>query len=114
MVHLIWHGKGFLAFVITFAFSLAANLITNSWTGSGAYWDTHQWPFAVSLAFSSRTCRLLGMELERRGARALIDPKTGEEVVLNDSHSLFFIPMKWWGPILGLGSIILIANEFLK
>jgi len=114
MVHLIWHGKGFLVFVITFGFSLAANLITNGWTGSGAYWDTHKWPFAVSLAFSSMACWLLGMEFERRGARVLVDPKTGEEVVVNDSNSFFFIPMKWWGPILGLGSIIVLDIEFLK
>src|SRR6266699_762711 len=56
MIHIIWSGKGFLVAVFTFGFYLVANLISNSVNGSGAYWDTHQWPLAVSLFVSAVAC----------------------------------------------------------
>jgi hypothetical protein len=34
-----------------------------------------------------------------RPVRELVDPATGERVVLKPGHSLFFIPIEWWGPI---------------
>ena len=43
MIHIIWSGKGFLVAVITFGFSLVANLITNSVTGGGAYFSSYSY-----------------------------------------------------------------------
>jgi hypothetical protein len=114
MVHVIWSGKGYLVAVFTFGFSLVANLITNYLTGNGAYWDAHKWPLAISLFFSSAVCWLLGVDLDRREARVLLDPITGEQVVLKQSNTLFFIPMRWWGPILAIGSVAVLITEILK
>src|SRR5579871_1124624 len=102
MIHIVWTGKGFLVAVVTFGCSLVANLISNGVTGSGAYWEDHKWPFAVSLFVSAVVCWVLGRVFRKRGAKVLIDPKTGEEVVLGKSHTLFFVPMIWWGPILAV------------
>jgi hypothetical protein len=109
---IIWHGLGFLVAVIIFACSLAANLISNEKLGSG-YYDHHKWPFAISLLFSSAICWSLGDYLRKRSDRAVIDKRTGEEFVVNQSkHTLFFIPMHWWGPILLVGALILFSIEF--
>lgn len=114
MIHIIWTGKGFLVAVVTFGCSLIANLISNWVTGSGAYWEAHKWPLAVSLFISAVACWFLGCLFRNRGAQVLIDPKTGKEVVLGKSHTLFFIPMIWWGPVLVVFGLIALGMEFAR
>ena len=31
--------------------------------------------------------------------RELVDPKTGQPVLIRNDHSLFFVRVEWWGPI---------------
>lgn len=114
MIYITWTGKGFLVAVFTFGFSLIANLISNSVTGSGAYWDTHKWPLAVSLFVSAVACLFVGRFFQNRNAQVLIDPKTGKEVVLQKSHTLFFIPMTWWGLILAVLGLVALGMDFVR
>ena len=114
MIHIIWSGKGFLVAVFIFGFSLIANLITNSVTGSGMYWKAHKWPFAVSLFVSALACWFVGRLLQNGKARVLIDRETGEEVVLKKSHTLFFIPVIFWSPILAGFGLIALGVEFMR
>jgi hypothetical protein len=102
MIHIIWSGKGYLVAVITFGSSLVAELTTDFVTGNRTYWFAHRWPLAVSLLFSAVVCWFVGRVFWNQDARSLIDPKTGEEVVLRASHTLFFIPIIWWGPLLAV------------
>jgi hypothetical protein len=111
---IIWSGFGFLVAVFTFAFSLAANVITNFVTGSGAYWDAHKWPLAVSLFLSAAACWLLGRFFHNRKTHILTDPQTGKQVLFRKSHTFFFIPMLYWGPILGVIGAVVAAMEFVK
>jgi hypothetical protein len=111
---IIWTGYGFLVAVIVFGFSLTANLITNSVTDGKTYWANHKWPLAVSLLFSAIVCSLIGYFLRNRNARRLFDPRNGKEVILRESHTLFFIPIIWWGPILIACSLIALVAEFVK
>ena len=114
MCVIIWQGLGFLVAVIVFGCSLAANLILNATVGDG-YYDHHDWPFAVSLIFSAAICWFLGNHLRKRSDRIAIDKKTGNEFVVNQSrHTLFFIPMHFWSPILLLIALILFGIEFLR
>lgn len=108
----IWHGLGFLVAVIVFGISLATNLIADSLYGEG-YYDKHKWPFAIALVFSAVICWFLGDYLRRREDRVVIDKTTGEELTLNQSqHSFFFIPMRWWGPILFvIAALVLIFDK---
>jgi len=108
---IIWSGLGFLVAVFVFGFSLALNFIFNACLGAG-YYDTHKWPFAVSLFLSAGVCWFLGSALRRRTAQIVIDKKSGKEIALNrGNHSLFFIPMHLWGPILGaIGAIVLVMD----
>jgi hypothetical protein len=111
---IIWQGLGFLVAVIAFLCSLAANLISNAKMGDG-YYDQHKWPLAVALIVSAILCWILGNALRKRSARIVIDKQTGQELAINRSnHTLFFIPMHWWGPVLLLISLILLAIEFLR
>jgi len=114
MIHIIWTGLGYLVFVLTFGFSLIANLITNSVTGSKVYWDAHKWPLGISLLLSAVTCWFVGRFLRNREVQVLIDPNTGKEVVLRQSHTLFFIPIMWWGPTLAFLGLIALGSEFVR
>lgn len=112
MIHIIWRGKGYLAAITIFGSSLFANLITNQVTGSEAYWDAHPWTLAVSLVVSGVVCWFLGTWLEGRPGQVVIDKKTGKELILNGSHELFFIRVKFWAPILILIAAFITAKEF--
>ncbi len=106
---IFWNGMGFLVVVFVFGFSLIANLITNNITGGEEYWNSHQWPFGVSLIVAGVLSWGVGRLLARRKARTLVDKETGEDVVLESYHALFFVKMHWWGPvfiILGVGVAI--------
>ena len=111
---IIWSGLGFLVAVIVFGCSLALNFAFNAWLGEG-YYDTHKWPLAVSLFLSAIICWFLGSALRKRTSRTVIDKETGKETVLNRSnHSLFFIPMHIWAPILAAIGAVVLVMDLLK
>ena len=101
---------GFLVFVFVLGCSFVANLLTNLFKGE-EYWNEHQWPFGMSLLVAAFFSWIVGVLLAKRRVRTLIDKDTGEEVVVTPNHSLFFIKMQWWGPILLIAGIILILKD---
>lgn len=108
---IIWSGLGYLVAVIVFGCSLAFNLAFNAWLGDG-YYTAHKWPVAASLLLSAVLCWLLGSALRRRTSQVVVDKATGKEHVLDRSHhSLFFIPMHLWGPVLAVVGVVLIAVD---
>lgn len=108
---IIWTGKGFLIAIFVFGCSLAANVITNGTTGGDEYWESHRWPFGISLLVAAALSWVVGQYLASRNVRTLVDKATGEEVLIGGDHSLFFIRAHWWGPILGtLGAVLIIVD----
>lgn len=110
---IIWKGWGFLVVVFVFGLSLSANLITNSVTGGEQYWNSHVWPIGVSLIVSSLLCWFIGCKLASRGFRSVVDIETGEEQILVSHHSLFFIDMHWWAPILAAIGVVYVINDLI-
>jgi hypothetical protein len=96
---IIWSGLGFLVFVIAFACSLVMAVFTNALFGDG-YYTSHSWPLAVAMAIAGALTWLLGKALNRRKGKVMIEKETGREVVLRPNHSLFFVKVHYWGPIL--------------
>jgi hypothetical protein len=111
-VVIVWRGYGWLVAVIVFGLSLIGNLICD---GIYGYYDNHKWPFAVSLLASGAICWFLGQYLKGRSDRIAVDKATGQEFVANQSrHTLFFVPMHLWGPILGLIALVLLGLSLLR
>jgi hypothetical protein len=52
--------------------------------------------------------------MQSRPSRIVIDKATGQEMELKKRHDFFFIPMKWWGPILAVGGIAVILVEWTQ
>jgi hypothetical protein len=112
---IIWSGMGFLVAVFVFGCSLIANLITNHLSGGDQYWEQHRWPLGASLLASAALCGMVGAALRRKRGRILIDQATGQEVRLGGgNHSLFFVPMHWWGPVLAVLGVALIGVDLLS
>jgi ABC-type amino acid transport system permease subunit len=111
---IIWSGLGFFVAVIVLGCALAANLIADAMTGSGTYWDENRWTLGVALLVAAVLCWFVGRYLRGRKARTLIDKQTGEEVIMKPSHSLFFIPMDYWGPILAVVGLALLVKDLVS
>jgi hypothetical protein len=88
---IIWSGLGFLpiAFLIVFGLGFTAD-------SNGPISDK---AFAYTFVLTGLASSALGWWLRQRPAQIVIDKATGKEIVLRKSHSLFFIPMIYWGPI---------------
>lgn len=103
---IIWRGFGILVVVIAGAALVLTQVIANALLGAGTY-EGHSGPLgALALLVAAAIVWPLGRTLNRRGGRTLLDPATGQQVVLRPNHSLFFIPMEYWAPILGVGAIV--------
>lgn len=107
---IFWSRLGFLVLVISFACLYAAETISEAITHDEEYYQQHTW--LILLAFTITACILwpLGRYLNKKvTTRELIDPKTGEIVQINtggNGHTLFFIPMEYWAPILIVVGVI--------
>jgi hypothetical protein len=106
---IIWQGFGFLVAVFVFVFALLAQLASNYLSNDKNYWDQNRWVLGLALLATGVTSWYLGRFLARRKARVVIDKETNEEMVLENKHSLFFIKMYYWGPILGVIGLVLIV-----
>lgn len=105
---IIWKGLGFLVAVITFLLSLVMEVVTESITNNEMYYQENSLPLAIAILLSGIINGVLGKRLNKQKARTLIDKETGEEVILKNDHSLFFIPMEYWGIILCVGAVLIL------
>jgi hypothetical protein len=99
---IIWNGLGFLPIVFLMVFGLGFSAESN-----GRMSDKNM---GYTLLLTAIASGLLGWYLRRRPARVFIDKATGREIPIRPSHSLFFIPMIYWGPIF----LAMAIYEFLQ
>jgi ATP/ADP translocase len=103
----IWSGLGFLVGAITFLLLLIAEYVTESLSRDESYYQVHGWPKLLAFFLAGAVIWPLGVYLNRKSGKVMIEKETGKEV-LKPKHTFFFIRMEYWGPILfGLGIIFL-------
>jgi hypothetical protein len=108
---MIWSGLGFLVAVITFLQLVLTEAVVERLFRDDTYYQTHGWPKLIAFLIAAAITWPLGNLLNGRSSRVLLDPQTGQEVVLRPNHTLFFIRMEYWAPILALlGVIFLFVN----
>jgi hypothetical protein len=101
---IIWQGLGFLAAIIPIIIAVLFEAIFD-WRFGKGYTDQHHWIWGASMLVSAPLLWFLGTKLTDPG-RELIDPKTGQVVTLRKKHTLFWIPMRYFGILIALAGIV--------
>jgi hypothetical protein len=101
---LIWRGWGILAILIPlvalgFGAMIGAALAPTNGLAAGVV-------TAIFGLAGAATVWVVGERLNGAPGRLLVDPATGEKVMLRSTHSLFWIPLQWWAPVAALFSIV--------
>lgn len=109
---IIWSGLGFLVAVIGFASLILTEFVSEKVTGDDQFYQEHGWVILVAMLLAAGLTYGLHRLLLLQKGRVVIDKETGQEIVLRSSHSLFFIPVKWWPVVfVGLGVVIAIVRS---
>jgi hypothetical protein len=109
---IIWNGWGFLVAVIAFACLLASEAATEAAFADSRYYQQHGWPKMVAFLIAALLVWLLNFCLSGRRSRIAIDVETHQPLVLRADDSLFFIPLRYWAPLLiGLAFVLLFVKE---
>jgi hypothetical protein len=53
-----------------------------------------------------------GVRLNGGADRRLIDPKTGRDVIVRRRHTLFWVQMQYWAPVVALLGVIVLISGF--
>ena len=97
---IIWSGFGFLVAVIVFGCSLLMELITESFMKDDQFYQKSAWAFPLALILAGGLTFACDTMLRSRTP---------------GQNSLFFIPMKWWGPLLAvIGVGVMLYNMFFS
>jgi hypothetical protein len=103
---IIWRGYGFLVPIITLVVTAVVHLIVTA-----IFAPVQPWGICMGLLTSAVALWFAGMKFNSPSKnRVMIDKATGQEFLLTQSHSLFFIKMQYWSFIVGtIGIIVLIS-----
>jgi hypothetical protein len=72
----------------------------------------HGWFKLLAFWIAAAVVYRVAAMLDRQPGRTMIDKATGEEVVLKNRHTLFFIPIRFWHYVyLGLGVVVLFVKK---
>lgn len=102
---IIWQGFGFLAALIPFVLLVLLSLFDKS--------NTFTYGNELVLAISAIAVWFLGKKLNGTKGKVLIDPETKQEVLLKDKHTMFWIPMEWYGLVLGALAVFVLSKHFV-
>jgi hypothetical protein len=106
---IVWRGWGILVVLIAFLGLLAGQLIGTAVMGASNYDSNATWLVGLGLLLAAAVLWPIGKRLNS-GSRTFIDKETGREIVVRPGHSLFFVPMQFWAPILGVIALLMIVN----
>lgn len=106
-----WSGLGFLVVFAALGFLLLTEYIVELIFNDQQYFQQHGWCRMLGLWIAAVVVWLLGSYLNKKSSEKLVDEESGTETQAKPNHSLFFIPMIYWGPIL---FVLGIAFYFFK
>ena len=110
---IVWQGWGVLAVVFGFGGLLAAQQLLNAIGGPGTYESNSALWGGIGVLIGGAATAALGLRLNRQPGRRLVDEQSGERVELKPKHSLFWIKMEYWGAVLVVVGVIMVAVGLL-
>lgn len=92
-----WSGHGYLVAVITYGISLLTEVVTESAFADEQYYQREAWPLALALFAAGSVLLPIGRRLNSADGYG--------------RHSLFFLPVQWWGPILLMAALVVFIQR---
>ena len=96
---IIWQGFGVIALLIPILVSVLTEASLDGAFGKG-YYAAHPLALTLSLLISAVIVWFVGARLNNAPGRVLVDPESGQKVELKKRHTLFWIPMQWFGLVI--------------
>jgi hypothetical protein len=109
---IVWQGLGAYAFVVPFFLYLGIFGIGTVVLGAEAARQQAGVLGGLALLLSAALLYWFSQRITRtRPARTLVDKETGQEVVLHEKHTFFFVPIRYWAVLYAaIGAILVVAN----
>lgn len=103
---IVWSGRGFLSIIVLVAtLFLCVSILPNEYSDYG---------FVITAFITGVFSWFFGRKWNLQNERIVVDEKTGQRLKIKNNHTLFWIPMQYWGIIFSLlGIIILFQNSIL-
>jgi len=102
----VWQGLGILVPFVVIVTMAAVQGLADLVMGGGFY-SHHAATQVTAALLAAVLVTALGLYLRGKGGRVVIDKETGREIVLRRRHTLFFIPIEYWGlVVLVLGAFV--------
>ena len=95
---IIWKGWGLMALLIPLLSTLFVGMTVDSIYGVHFY-RSNDWAMPLVLVLSSIIVFYLGCKLNNKPGKIVIDIETNEQMELKHTHSMFWIPLQYWGVI---------------
>ena len=101
---IIWSGKGFLSIVVLITTLFLCVLIFPE--------ESTDYAFVISFFLTAVFSWHFGKVWNEKHERIVKDVNTGQRLKINNNHTLFWLPIQYWGIIFSvLGIIILFQNS---
>jgi hypothetical protein len=106
MFFIIWRGWGILAPILALIVWLVPLGLIQSALGNANY-SSHSGLFSCLFGILAAVAIwFVGRALNGVPGRVLVDPATGQQVILRKHNDLFFIPMQWWAVPVGAFAVV--------
>jgi hypothetical protein len=103
---IIWSGRGFLSIIVLFVTLFLCVSIFST--------ENADYSFITTAFVTGIFSWYFGTKWNKKNERVVIDEKTGQRLKIKNNHTLFWIPMQYWGIIfLAFGIIILFQNSII-
>ncbi len=107
---IIWSGMGYLVLILGFGSLLMTEVVLESIFADETYYQAHGWPKLLGFVIAGILVWFLGNFLNTADSKKIRDPETGKKMIVRGDHTLFFIPMEYWGPIFLILGFIFLFN----
>ena len=109
---IVWTGLGFLIAIIGVGVLAGTEVVVENIAGNENFYQDNPWVIFLGMVVAAAVTYVLNKTILSTKTKTVLDKETGEEILLVDEHSLFFIASKWW-PIIFMGiGIIAAAMNF--
>ena len=95
---IIWRGWGILALVIWIACLAVTQLVTDGVMRQKGYYSANAWPIILGSLIAAVAIWFLGRAMNEA-------PRSRSRRMYGASHSVFWVPMEYWGPIAFAGGV---------